>query len=47
MTIVLALTNGLTLGIEHMTDPEDDELSYMIVLHLTVFKIMFFKRRAT
>ena len=45
MTIVLGLTNGLTLGIEHMTDDEDEDLSYMIVIHLTVFKIMFFRHK--
>ena len=47
MTIAVGLTNGLVVGIEHLTDPTDEELAYMIVLHLTVFKIMFFRHRAS
>jgi hypothetical protein len=45
MTIAIGLTNGLVIGVEHLSDAEDEELAYMIVLHLTVFKIMFFRHR--
>lgn len=45
MTPTITWTNGLTFGIEHLTSPEDmeDDIVYMIVIHLFLFKICLLK----
>ena len=46
MKLIFNTTNGVTLGIEHMTCPpgsEDLGIDYMIVIHLLVFRICLLK----
>lgn len=45
MTFIITWTNGLVFGIEHLTnpDPEDTETSWMVVLHLACFKLIFIR----
>ena len=45
MSIVLGFTNGVVFGIEHMTNPDedDDTSSWMIVVHLACFKLCFIR----
>lgn len=43
MTITGELINGLSLGIEHVSPDEEEEFSYIIVVHLLVFRFCFIK----
>ncbi len=45
MIVAFSLTNGLTFGVEHLSDEDDETFAYMIVIHLSVFKIMLMKPR--
>jgi hypothetical protein len=33
--------NGMTLGLEHISGDEEDNIVWMIVVHLLVFRFMF------
>lgn len=47
MSIELGLTNGLVLGIEHLSGgkelTEETGINYLIVVHLLLFRITFVK----
>jgi hypothetical protein len=45
MMLQLSLINGLVFGIEHMSEEDDEDVSYIVVLHFFIFRFVFMKMK--
>lgn len=45
MHVQFAMINGIKIGIEHVSAEDDEDIAYLIVLDLIVFRFVFIKYR--
>lgn len=43
MIVTLGLINGLVFGIEHMSPDEDEDYSWIVIVHIAVLRFCFIK----
>jgi hypothetical protein len=41
--ITLELLNGIVFGVEHLTGEDEDEFEWVVVIHLSFFRLVFLK----
>lgn len=46
MTVTFELVNGLVFGLEHMDAEDNEDVAYLVVLHVACFRFCFIKFKA-